>query len=221
MHAASEQPTPLLTGDGSHSLCDSRTGETYHSSFGAVQESQHIFIEQGLRFLPKKEITILEVGFGTGLNAWLSLLEGRNSGLTIHYHSLEKYPLSPELTNQLNYSGPTDRDLFRLLHSCAWNREVAITPDFYLTKTECDFTQYKADRMFDCIYFDAFSPDRQPEMWTEERFRHLAGHCNNQAVITTYCSKGDVRRAMIAAGFEVEKLQGPPGKRHILRGIKK
>jgi len=210
----------ITTSDGSHTLFVPEIDECYHSSHGAIQESQHIFIEAGLKQCPKDEICILEVGFGTGLNALLALTEAERSGKKIQFIALEKYPVEAEMAIQLNYPALIDsekQDIFNLMHTCVWNKPVAITPFFTLQKIETDFTQYIHSQYYDVVFFDAFSPEKQAEMWTVEQFEKISKSCNYGAVLTTYCAKGKVRRAMQAAGFKVERLSGPPGKREILR----
>lgn len=213
----------LITEDGSHTLFVPEIDECYHSTHGAVQESQHIFIEAGLKRCVKSEIQVLEIGFGTGLNAFLTLVEAEHGGKRIHYTSLEKYPVEVEKALLLNYADKASfeqKKFFELLQTSAWNTKVEITPFFSLKKIEADFTGFNFTGLYDVIYFDAFSPEKQPEMWSLEQFEKIAEHCNPGAVLTTYCAKGVVRRAMQAAGFVVERLPGPPGKREILRGIK-
>jgi len=213
----------LITEDGSHTLFVPAIDECYHSTHGAVQESRHIFIEAGLKQCPKPEIQVLEIGFGTGLNAFLTLIEAERSTKRIHYTSLELYPVDVEKALQLNYPeelAAEKRTLFELMHTTPWNKEAEISPFFTLEKINTDFTQFDFTKMYDLIYFDAFSPEKQPEMWSLEKFETLYAHCNPGAILTTYCAKGVVRRAMQAAGFIVERLQGPPGKRQILRGLK-
>lgn len=211
-----------LTEDGSHTLFVPAIDECYHSTHGAVQESRYIFIEAGLKHCSKSEIRVLEIGFGTGLNAFLTLLEAQNCSKQIHYTSLERYPVEVEKLLQLNYSDKLsieNQKYFEQIHTSPWNVEVQISPFFKLKKIEADFTQHDFDEMYDVVYFDAFSPEKQPEMWIQERFKMIFDHCNSGAVLTTYCAKGMVRRAMQAVGFMVERLPGPPGKREILRGI--
>lgn len=213
----------LITEDGSNTLYVPEIDECYHSSHGAIQESRHIFIEAGLKQCEKSEINVLEVGFGTGLNAFLTMIEAERSSKQIQYVSLEKYPVETEKAILLNYPEelfPEKRSSFELMHISAWNEKVQLTPSFSLEKIETDFTQYIPVDKFDVVFFDAFSPEKQPEMWTQERFEILLKYCNPGAVLTTYCAKGIVRRAMQAAGFTVERLAGPPGKREILRGAK-
>jgi tRNA U34 5-methylaminomethyl-2-thiouridine-forming methyltransferase MnmC len=212
-----------ITEDGSHTLFVPGIDECYHSTHGAIQESRHIFIEAGLKQSLKMEISVLEIGFGTGLNAFLTLLESEGSGKRIRYTSLELFPVEVEKALMLNYPeelAPDKRDLFDRMHTSPWNVETEITPGFSLIKIETDFTGYMFESNFDVVYFDAFSPEKQPEMWSKELFERIYAHCNSGAVLTTYCAKGVVRRAMQDAGFRVERLQGPPGKREILRGLK-
>jgi len=210
----------FITEDGSHTLFVPAIDECYHSTHGAVQESQHIFINSGFKQCKKSEIRVLEIGFGTGLNAFLTLMEARETGQKVYYTSLEKYPVEVEQALKLNYGDNHSSELkksFDLLHTSLWNAQVQIASFFLLQKLQADFTIFDLDEMYDVIYFDAFSPEKQPEMWGEALFEKIYDHCNPGAILTTYCSKGIVRRAMQAAGFSVERLPGPPGKREILR----
>jgi tRNA U34 5-methylaminomethyl-2-thiouridine-forming methyltransferase MnmC len=212
-----------VTEDGSHTLFVPGIDECYHSTHGAIQESRHIFIEAGLKQCLKKEISVLEIGFGTGLNAFLTLLESERRGKKVRYTSLELYPVEVEKALMLNYPNelaPDKKDLFEKLHSSPWNDETEITPGFLLNKIKTDFTGFVFENNFDVVYFDAFSPEKQPEMWSKVLFERIFTHCNSGAILTTYCAKGIVRRAMQEAGFMVERLQGPPGKREILRGLR-
>ncbi len=213
----------VLTSDGSHTLFSSAIEECYHSTHGAIQESRHIFIEAGFKQSEKLDLNVLEIGFGTGLNAFLTLLEVDLSSKNVRYTSLELYPVKVGTALQLNYPeelAVDKRVLFELMHECPWNLRTMISPNFSLLKVKADYTNYTFSEKYDLVYFDAFSPDKQPEMWTEERFKILYDHCHPGAILTTYCSKGVVRRAMQAAGFTVERLEGPPGKRQILRAMK-
>ena len=212
-----------VTEDGSHTLFVPEIDECYHSTHGAIQESGHIFIGAGLNQCAKSEINVLEIGFGTGLNAFMTLLEGEKSGRKIHFTSLEKYPVEMAKVKLLNYSevlAPDKNPLFEQLHLSPWNEEVQITPLFTLKKIEADFTEYDFTDNFDVVYYDAFSPEKQPEMWTNQLFEKIYNHCRPGAILTTYCAKGIVRRALQDSGFKVERLKGPPGKREILRGSK-
>jgi len=212
-----------ITEDGSHTLFVPEIDECYHSTHGAIQESQHIFIEAGIKQCQKEKIKILEIGFGTGLNAFLTLLEAERSEKQIQYTSLELYPVEIEKALQLNYPemlAPEKRLVFEEMHTAEWNIEIPISSFFKLIKIETDFTGYVLEEQFDVVFFDAFSPEKQPEMWSEVLFEKIYAHCNQGAVLTTYCAKGIVRRAMQAAGFVVDRLPGPPGKREMLRGKK-
>lgn len=213
----------LITQDGSHSLFVPEIDECYHSKHGAIQESKHIFIEAGLKQCQNETIKVLEVGFGTGLNAYLTLLEAEKSNRKIHFTTLELYPVEIEKALQLNFPeelAQENRVDFEKMHTSAWNEKIQISQHFTLTKIETDFTHYSFIDKFDVVFFDAFSPEKQPEMWTEELFRKIYLNCNPAAIMTTYCAKGIVRRAMQSAGFNVERIPGPPGKREILRCTK-
>lgn len=213
----------LITSDGSHTLFVPTIDESYHSTHGAIQESRHIFIEAGLKQCAKLEIRVLEIGFGTGLNAFLTLLEAEKSNRRIHFTTLELYPVVIEKALQLNYPeelASENRLDFEKMHTSAWNEEIQITPYFSLKKIKTDFTSHPFENKFDVVFFDAFSPEKQPEMWTLQQFEKIYESCNSGAILTTYCAKGIVRRAMQSAGFSVERLPGPKGKREILRGRK-
>ena len=213
----------ILTSDGSHSLFVPEIDECYHSTHGAVQESLHIFIDAGLRQCHISEINILEIGFGTGLNAFLTLLEAERSEKQIKYTSLELFPVENHIALKLNYPdilAPEKRLTFEQMHTCTWNEEIQLSPFFGLNKIKTDFTEFVFKNNFDVVFFDAFSPEKQPEMWSDKQFEKIYSHCNPGAILTTYCAKGVVRRTMKSAGFEVERIQGPPGKREMLRGVK-
>ena len=211
----------IITEDGSHTLHVEEINESYHSTHGAVQESAHIFINAGFKgFLSENEVRVLEIGFGTGLNAYLTLLEAEKNKKHVYYTTLELYPLPVDEVLQLNYPEILceDRTLYEEIHHSPWGKDTGVTSFFTLHKIKADFTGYELPGIYDVIYFDAFSPERQPDMWTEGGFIKIYEHSGNGAVITTYCAKGDVRRAMQSAGFVMERLPGPPGKREILRG---
>ena len=211
----------IKTSDGSQTLYLKDKDETYHSRHGAIQESRHVFIEAGLKPLiesGKKEIRILEVGFGTGLNALLTFLEAEKYRIPLRYTSLEAFPVSDEIVSQLDYGSTLNsNDFFQKMHALSWNEDHSLSEFFSLKKIQSKLEDFNTDEKFDLIYFDAFAPRVQPELWTEEIFRKMYELTGSGGVLVTYCSKGDVRRAMIAAGFQVEKLPGPPGKREMLR----
>lgn len=216
------------TDDGSATLFVPELNEHYHSTKGARTESQHIFIDMGLKASSAISPRILEIGFGTGLNAWLTLEEAERSGRNVHYTGLERYPLEWEMVEPLGYVGkkdePTAADLFRQVHTSLWEEDILLTSHFTLRKVQVDVHRFceLSPECADVIYFDAFAPEKQPEMWTEELFRHLYVLLNEGGILTTYCAKGMVRRMLQAAGFIVERLPGPPGgKREILRAWKR
>lgn len=212
------------TADGSQTLFVPELNEHYHSVKGALTESEHIFIQMGLKHSSVEAPHVLEIGFGTGLNAFLTLLTADTDQRNIHYTTLERYPVTPALIEQLTYPElicPERKDDFQALHQAAWNTDVQLTPYFTLHKVETDFTSYTFPATYDVIYFDAFAPEKQPEMWTQSLFDTLYQQLNPQGILTTYCAKGTVRRMLQAAGFMVERLPGPPGgKREILRATK-
>ena len=207
------------TADGSHTLFVPEIEETFHSIHGAIQESTFIFIEQGLKKSRKKSIQVLEIGFGTGLNALLTALEAAKMQKRIHYTTLELNPVSKQYTRLLNYAELLENssDLFERIHEAVWETDININPFFTLHKVRTDFTTYVLAGMYDVVYFDAFSPEKQPEMWSDACFQKVFDHCNPEAVLTTYCAKGTVRRTLQQVGFRVERLPGPTGKREILR----
>lgn len=217
----------FTTKDGSHSLRIPALDETYHSSHGAVQESKHVFIKNGLDFWlsqnQKKELSIFEVGFGTGLNTLLTLQKAEQLNLKIDYTSIELYPLNAELTNQLNYAKEIgfDKELFQKLHSVEWNKKISISLDFNLQKIKRSFHEDSIDSTFDLVYYDAFAPSKQPEMWTFELIKKCFAMLNPNGVFVTYSAKGQLKRDLKKAGFSVESLPGPPGKFEMVRATKK
>ena len=218
-------PELVKTEDGSDTLFVKELGEHYHSTFGAVQESMHVFIEAGLRTCKKDALNLFEIGFGTGLNTYLTVLETLQTKQTILYITIEKYPLPPEIWTTLNYPivvPDGNPGLFKKIHEASWDKEVEITENFTLLKLSSDLEKidYSVLPNFDLIYFDAFSPDKQPELWQTSIFQSLADHCATMAKIVTYCAKGVVRRSIKEAGFTPERIPGPPGKREMLRGTK-
>ena len=217
-------PQLKITQDGSHTMYVPEIDECYHSTHGAVQESEHIFIKDGFRTCMEDTIHVLEIGFGTGLNAFLTLLEAQHQNKHVYYTAIELYPVETEKAVLLNYPELTEsekRTEFERIHTSVWNEWQAITPFFQLKKLNDDFTRINLTEKYDVIYFDAFSPEKQPEMWAEYLFKKLYLCAEKKAILTTYCCKGTVKRALKAAGFSIEKLPGPAGKREILRAIKK
>lgn len=231
------QRVPLITKDGSHTIAIPEMGVTYHSVHGAIQESQHVFIDAGFNYMTNKinpaELSILEMGFGTGLNALLTYIEAEQKNISVHYTTLELFPLNENEIQHLNYCTQLNRpDLipfFNKLHTTAWEEDVVISPTFILKKLKCNLLKLNLNlnlnlnthSHFHIIYYDAFAPSAQPELWTQGIFEKLYSLLHTNGILVTYCSKGNVRRAMQAVGFLVEKLPGPPRKREMLRAIKK
>lgn len=212
------------TADGSYTLYVPELDEHYHSVKGALTESQHIFIDMGLKHSSVPAPRILEIGLGTGLNCFLTLLNAEESRRTIHYTGIERYPLDMEIIDRLDYPkliGKGHEADYRAIHEAPWEEDATLSPWFTLHKTEGDFTRYAFEKGYDIIYFDAFAPEKQPEMWEQSLFDKLYQVLNDGGILTTYCAKGVVRRMLQAAGFVVERLPGPPGgKREILRATK-
>ncbi len=210
-------PSLETTDDGSHTLRHPLLGDTYHSLRGAVGEALHVFIRSGFDYLPKQELRVLEMGFGSGLNAWLTLQEAEAQDKKVEYHTLELYPIAEETARQLNY---TDSPLFMALHKAPWGEKTAISDRFTIKKNRISLLDTEFDTIFDVVYFDAFSPDTQGELWSEEVFRRLYEATVEGGVLVTYSSKGEVKRALRGAGWTVERLPGALGKRHMLRAVK-
>jgi tRNA U34 5-methylaminomethyl-2-thiouridine-forming methyltransferase MnmC len=217
----------IVTGDGSHSIEVIGKNEFYHSKFGAIQESQHVYIEAGLKPLlqTRSAIHIFEMGFGTGLNALLTFIEAGKNKQKIYYETVELFPLEESLVSVLNYCDHLQRkdlqEIFELFHSCDWDKEIIITPAFSFRKVKTSLADYPFLNFINLIYYDAFAPNAQPELWQQEVFGRLSHHLSNNGILVTYCSKGTAKRAMQHAGFVVEKWQGPPGKREMIKAIKK
>ena len=218
-------PTLIESEDGSHTLFVPELDEHYHSIHGAIQESKHVFIETGLKALPEnlKEINILEIGFGTGLNAFLTLLIAEETGKKINYTGLELYPLPAEIAAKLNYASilaPDKENLFRALHQIPWEKNDNITENFTFQKLNTSASDIDFKNTFHLVYFDAFAPEKQPELWSTEVFKKMHDALLPGGILVTYCAKGQVRRNMLEAGFIVERLPGPPHKREMLRARK-
>jgi len=212
-----EAKSIITTTDGFHTLFLPEMDEHYHSVNGAVQESKHVYIEAGFKQCRKPKIHVLEMGFGTGLNALLTALEVENQKIDVFYTGLEKFPLSQEIINQLNYS-EINRTLFQAIHQTGWEKSESVNPYFHLKKIQTDFRDFDFPDKYDVVYYDAFAPDKQPEVWSQELFDKIFSAMNPGGIITTYCAKGNIRRMMRQAGFSVERIPGPPGKREMLRG---
>jgi tRNA U34 5-methylaminomethyl-2-thiouridine-forming methyltransferase MnmC len=216
----------VVTGDGSHTLFQPRIKEHYHSTFGAIRESKQIFIGSGLHQFPdQSELTVFEAGFGTGLNALLTSMEAIQHKMKIKYIAIEPSPVDATIYMQLNYPyllGLRDSlHLFKAIHEAPFKKTTFITEGFSLIKTteKLEDTQLTSNTV-DLVYFDVFSPEVQPELWTDRIFRKLFMAMKPGGILVTYSAKGSVRRSLKNAGFRVEKLPGPPGKREITRAIK-
>ena len=215
----------IITEDGSHTIYLPEMDEHYHSVHGAIQESVHIYIGQGLMQIEKKEISVLEIGFGTGLNAYLTYCFAKERNISVNYLSLEKYPLTETEYLQLNYPEsifPKNSLIFEQMHRADWDLNQEISSIFWLKKVKADLLtyQFNSEPQFDLVYYDAFAPGKQPEMWTDEVLHKVAESVKDGGILVTYCSKGTVRRAFSAAGFFMERMPGPTGKKEILRGRK-
>jgi len=215
----------VITEDGSHTIYLPEMDEHYHSTHGAIQESLHIYINQGLLQIANQEISILEIGFGTGLNAYLTYSYAENKKLKINYFSIEKFPLGETDYLKLNYPQnifPEYSAVFEKIHRSEWNKIVEISPEFSLQKVHADLLSFEFNQLpqFDLVYFDAFAPGKQPEMWTDEIIQKVSDCVKKDGILVTYCAKGSVRRSFSAAGFQMERIPGPTGKKEILRGKK-
>ena len=216
----------LHTSDGSHSISSKNYQAAYHSIHGAIEESMHVFIAAGLyhQFVQgKKSIKILEMGFGTGLNAFLSLIAARKYGIDIEYHSIELHPLSPSIYNALNFHEqiPSSRqqDLISL-HEAKWENLESIDALFKLKKIEGDLHQLQIDQDFDVIYYDAFAPSCQPDLWEAEIHQKLYNSLNQKGALVTYCAQGKFKRILKKIGYQLDKLPGPGRKHEMTRAVK-
>ena len=213
-----------VTADGSTTILVADMDEHYHSVKGALTESNHIYRDCAFvyrsNFVKGERLRLLEVGFGTGLNAVVTAMVA-DVCHPVHYITIEKYPLSDEILKKLNYGGVIDVELYRAIHNAEWNKPIEITPYFTIEKRTEDYITAELPQNIDVVYFDAFAPEKQPEMWSQEAFNRLANVMSKGAVLTTYCAKGEIRRLFASLGLVVERLAGPAGgKREILRATK-
>ncbi|MCK8481581.1 tRNA (5-methylaminomethyl-2-thiouridine)(34)-methyltransferase MnmD [Psychroserpens algicola] len=220
----------ITTADGSKTIQIEDWNEQYHSVHGAIQEANHVYIQHGLLFFIsenqpalKEKISILEIGFGTGLNALLTILKAKELECQIDYVGVEAFPVASEEVSQLNYPSELkiNEDIFKKLHDVSWEKKHQISKAFALTKQQKFFKDISEVNTFDIIYFDAFGARVQPELWTETIFKLMHRALKPKGVLTTYAAIGSVRRTLDSLGFDVEKLQGPPGKRHMIRAVKR
>lgn len=215
-----------ITADGSHTLYVPDLDETYHSVHGAIQEAIHVYINSGFNyFLSKKELTVFEVGFGTGLNTFLTYLEVLKKDIKVNYTSIEAYPLAMDSIVQLNYldelkSNLQEQEFFFQIHQAKWNSFTEINKLFSLEKLNLLLEDFNVKNKFDVIYFDAFGPRVQPELWEVDILTKMYEALVSGGILVTYCAKGSVKRALKEVGFTIESIPGPPGKREMTRAIK-
>lgn len=213
----------IITSDGSHTLRNKRLDETYHSIHGAVQESVHVFINHGLQYFHKlhdaSQVSVLEVGFGTGLNALLSLQYARKSRVSVKYTTLEPFPLERHIWRDLNYLHE-HREHFSALHNAPWHQETLIVPEFTLSKLKSSLDAIVFEESFDVVYFDAFAPSVQPELWVYDVLKKITETLKPGGLFVTYSAKGQLKRDLRTLGLNVETLPGPPGKLEMVRAIK-
>jgi tRNA U34 5-methylaminomethyl-2-thiouridine-forming methyltransferase MnmC len=219
----------IITGDGSHTLYTGDLDETFHSRHGAIRESMHVFIVNGLRHYlsisRKKDLRIFELGLGTGLNALLTAMEAVKFGCRILYEVIEPYPLGPDLYRQLNYPGllpgTGSEKLLTEIHETGWSCRNVLTDNFIFRKEKVKFEAYIPDEnCFDILYYDAFAPGKQPEIWAPDLLEKSYGMLVQNGILVTYCAQGNFKRNLKKTGFTVEDLQGPPGKKEMVRAVK-
>lgn len=211
------------TSDGSHTIYVPELDEHYHSVHGAVQESDFIFLKNGFEMCKADPVNIFEVGFGTGLNALLTAVKAAEGKIDVFYTSIEKYPLEEDIVKSLNhnmFSGSGNEFIYERIQSSEWNKMLNICPHFNLMKIKADLLATRISGNFDLIYFDAFGPDKQPQMWTSEILGLIASITKPGGIFVTYSAKGEVRRILKSVGFQVSLLPGPPGKRQMISAIK-
>jgi tRNA U34 5-methylaminomethyl-2-thiouridine-forming methyltransferase MnmC len=214
----------IHTSDGSTTIHLPDWNENYHSKHGAIQEAKHVFIKNGLSLFQNKNVSILEIGFGTGLNAFITFLEAKKLSQTINYTGVEAYPISVDEISSMNYVSELDaeneKSIFDKMHTCDWEQKNVLTPEFSLTKRKQFFETIDDVAQFDLIYFDAFGYRVQPELWSTAIFLRMYNALKPKGVLVTYAARGVVKRSLNEVGFNVEKLEGPPGKREMFRALK-
>jgi tRNA U34 5-methylaminomethyl-2-thiouridine-forming methyltransferase MnmC len=215
----------ITTSDGSTTIHLPDWDENYHSKHGAIQEAKHVFIANGLSLFKDKSIAILEIGFGTGLNAFITFLESKKLNITVDYVGVEAYPVSTAEILSMNYvnelNAMTENQVFEQMHTSNWEEKTILSETFCLTKRKQFFAEIEDVAQFDLIYFDAFGYRVQPELWSTEIFQKMFNALKPNGILVTYAARGVVKRSMIEVGFTVEKLPGPPGKREMFRATKK
>ncbi len=212
----------IITNDGSHSIYSEAVNENYHSKFGSIAEAEHVFIKNGFLAKNQSKLKILELGFGTGLNALLTLQKAKQKDIYVDYHTIELYPILKNHYMKLNFSDllQMERNQFLKLHECGWEKENIISSNFKFLKHNISFEKYNTNIKFDIVYFDAFSPNKQPELWNLEIFKKIFNLLVKNGILVTYCAKGSVKRIMKKAGLDVIVVDGPPGKRQMTKAIK-
>ena len=214
----------IQTLDGSTTIHLKEWDECYHSKHGAIQEAQHVFIKNGLSLFPNQSVSILEIGFGTGLNAFISFLESSKLNQSINYVGVEAYPVNATEVLAMNYvdelNAKSQKEVFEKMHESKWNEKIELTAEFELTKRKQFFDEIDDVEQFDLIYFDAFGYRVQPELWSTAIFQKMYTALRPGGKLVTYAARGVVKRSMIEVGLTVEKLTGPPGKREMFRASK-
>jgi tRNA U34 5-methylaminomethyl-2-thiouridine-forming methyltransferase MnmC len=214
----------ITTLDGSTTIHLPDWDECYHSKHGAIQEAYHVFIQNGLNLIENKTISILEIGFGTGLNAFITLLESEKNNLNINYIGVEAFPVNLEEAFAMNYLKQLNADSFKnefkIMHESPWEEKYNVSPAFCLTKRKQFFIDIEDSNAFDLIYFDAFGYRVQPELWSTEIFKKMYNALKNKGILVTYAARGVVKRSMQEVGFVVKKVPGPPGKREMMIAFK-
>lgn len=213
----------IQTKDGSTTIHLPEWDESYHSKHGAIQEAYHVFIKNGLALFKEKPISILEIGFGTGLNSFITFLQAKKDNQQIDYVGVEAYPVTAVEAMQMNYPKEIDVseiDLFRQMHEIEWESKQQLSANFSLTKRKQFFQDINDENAFDLIYFDAFGFRVQPELWSESIFSAMYKALKPNGVLVTYACRTSIKNAMLSAGFSVKKLPGAPGKREMLRAHK-
>jgi tRNA U34 5-methylaminomethyl-2-thiouridine-forming methyltransferase MnmC len=214
----------IKTSDGSTTIHLPEWDECYHSKHGAIQEAYHVFIKNGLDLMQTQSINILEIGFGTGLNALITLIESEKKGLKINYNAVEAYPISFDEVSAMNYTSQLSNEnlesVFKDMHESNWNEKQTINPQFSLIKRKQFFQDINDVDQYNLIYFDAFGYRVQPELWSIEIFSKMYLSLKENGVLVTYAARGVIKRAMEEAGFTVKKVPGPPGKREMMIAFK-
>lgn len=215
----------IVTDDKSKTLLIPELNETYHSTKGALTECKHVFIKEGIIHSQLKEFNILEMGFGTGLNAIMTLQHVLDNDLSVNYHTLESHPLDLELVSELDYLHDAEtqelKPFFELMHQTEWNKVTEIHPQFQFTKFHTTAEEHIfPEDYYDLVFYDAFGPKVQPELWKEDLLSHFHKALRQGGILVTYCAQGAFKRALKALGFEVQSIPGPPGKREMTRAVK-